>query len=171
MRNFKATILCLSALLIFAACGKKNKSGGTGGAFPNMINPIGTPIGLNPQINFNSFVGSVTCMTGITQRIGYQRTSPSGTVAYNASYVGVTAEGDLAFMTAGANGLPTFTAYICARPNMTGQEAPNIFGVVPNRSLSRCPFDELVATMDIAGYRMAFYPLHLSQWGASLGCR
>jgi hypothetical protein len=167
MRKVNVSVLCLSALLVFAACGKKNKSGG--GGTPNVIGQNYVVPGGNGTINYVSILQMIPCLNG-QQRTAIQQVSNTGSVAVSAMYVGVTLEGDVAFMTSNG-GQPVFTAYVCLRPNMSTTLRGSVMGVVPNRTLYGCPFDELVATVDTTGYRLAFFPLHLSPYGRTLGCK
>ena len=165
-------VITLTALAMLGACGKKNKSGQQPGLFPNTYGSNVTLPQHPGTVNLSSLPSVVQCLTGYQQRIGVQQISSSGSVPVNAAYVGVTLEGDVAVLTANGNGQPVFTAYICIRPGLQSpSQASAAQGVIPNRTNRGCPFDELVATMSMGGYTLAFFPIHLSQWKTGVGCR
>ncbi len=172
MKHF-ALVMTLTTLAVLSGCGKKNKSGKPGSnIFPNTYGaPVNLPYNTGTA-NLGSISTVVQCLTGYQQRIGVQQTSSTGSLPVNAAYVGVTLEGDVAVLTADGSGRPVFTAYVCMRPGIqSAAQAQAAQGVIPNRTNSGCPFDELVATMRVDNYILAFFPIHLSQWKTSVGCR
>lgn len=118
MKNTWFTPAILALALLAGACGKDNESGKkSGGTYFGSLGTLGS--GQVPPNVTNQYAQQVfqstTCTTG-GQRIGVQF-QLNMTVAANATYVGITSEGDIAVVTS-ANGQALFSAFVCARPSL-----------------------------------------------------
>ena len=199
MTLMKTTTL-LSSILIFAmavsvGCGKKNESG------KGNANPYYSQFGLTPgyPAGVGNIPGSVSnpyaqqifqylpCLNG-QQRIGVG-IGLNMSVAVNATYVGITSEGDIAIVSSSGGQQAILSAYVCMRQEFgNGQLAqPQVAGqrAAVGRSLAGCLVDEVsAATLQLPTYNgypltLNFRPIHygvpgypqFSQALQAMGCR
>lgn len=168
----------LLTLALFAgACGKKNESGKSSGRF---FGSVGTYTGVAPANSSNPYVqqvfSQVQCTTGggytggnynPNQRIGTGQ-QMNFAVAPNATYVGITAEGDISVLTGDNAGRAVLSLYICPRA-LGGTGAASMqqnpaYGV----TYHGCRMDQITsATVYVPGptgqpYTLAFFPIHFN---------
>ncbi|MFP5491854.1 MAG: hypothetical protein ACLGG0_10150 [Bacteriovoracia bacterium] len=172
MKNTWFTPAILALALLAGACGKDNESGKkSGGTYFGSLGTL-APGQVPPNIT-NSYAQQVfqstTCTTG-GQRIGVAFNLTDMTVAANATYIGITSEGDVAVVT-NNGGQALFSAFICARPSL-GQGSGSLSRPALNRSL-RCLVDEITAAdMQLPGapgyppYLMKFRAIHFGGPGS-----
>lgn len=168
----KTFALTLSLALVATGCGNKNKSGRSNGYY-SQLGLSGIP-NISPNVNMAAF-GNIPCSTGSGRQQVQFNVPLNATI--NTTYVGVTLEGDLAFITAsGAANQGIFTASICQRYGLTGSGR---LAANPTINVTRsytCPFGEITAaTMYLQGqggyYTLAFFPIWmLSQYRTAVGC-
>lgn len=156
------TIMFLG-LALLGGCGKNNESGKSSSSLCNglgycsSLGNIG--VGAIPTNVTNPYVKlvfqSMPCTTG-GGRVGVQMALQQ-TVAANATYIGITSEGDIAMVTS-SGGQGILSAYLCQRPGLaSGQLTRN---PVLNRSSAGCLIDEITAASMVAGqYVFAFRPI------------
>ena len=144
MKNTWFTPAILALALLAGACGKDNESGKkSGGTYFGSLGTLGSgqvPPNVTKQYAQQVFQ-STTCTTG-GQRIGVQF-QLNMTVAANATYVGITSEGDIAVVTS-ANGQALFSAFVCARPSLGSGQGSMTANPALNRS-QHCLVDEITA--------------------------
>ncbi len=166
---FNSAMLALA--IVLGACGKDNESGKkSGGTYFGSLGTIGGgsyPTNVtNPHIR--GVFQSLSCLSG-GQRVGVQF-GLNLSVAANASYVGITSEGDIAFVT-NSNGQAVFNAYICQRPGLGSGTGSMSSNPIVNRSLY-CQIDEITkASMVLPGapgfppYVLNFRAIHFGVQG------
>ncbi len=169
--------LALALVMALAGCGKDNQSGKKSNGWNLFGSNVSIP-GMNSSVSAALFQ-SVQCTPGTTngsnQRVGVQiplnfQLPPS------QPYVGITLEGDLAFVTS-SGGRAVMTAYVCARPGMTNSGTMATNPVLGSASIGGCPFNQItMASLRFPAstgytYRLEFFPVHFSQYRYALGCR
>ncbi len=160
MRKIYFLLTSLLMTFFLASCGKDNKSGGSSSS---SWSPLGTVNGIPVNIT-NPAVQSLftmPCLSGL-QRVGVQQRIPM-TVALNATYVGVTSEGDIALITSdNSTSQAVMSMYVCARTQL-GSGTPNI--VTPpavGRSSAGCNVDEISAARVELPSGGGYYPFLLN---------
>jgi len=160
-----------TALLV--SCGGKNTSGGnTSGAF----GAYGNLAGGNGYANFGAILQQVAnenpCRIngggGGGQGIGGRQSTTVNlqgiNVNVNSSYVGVTAEGDIAVVH-NSNGVAALDMYLCPRPNTSGQGELTQLPVL--NTSQECPVGEITAADVLLyanqsqPYYLKFFPIHI----------
>lgn len=183
MKTMKlATILTTTlvmAMALTAGCGKKNESGKNSynpyynqlGSYPGVVGTGSIPAGVvnnYAQLIFQS----LPCISG-GQRAGLQF-GLNMSAAVNATYVGITSEGDIAIITSNG-GQAVMQAFICMRPEFGSGSSiqPQVVNnsAAVGRSLAGCVIDEIsAATVRIPSYTgyltLNFRPIH---YGAGMG--
>ncbi len=173
--------LVLMSLALVSACGKKNESGSSSSS-SKYFGALGSYEGVAPANVSNPYVSRVFQMTQCTTGGGYL---PNGNynpnlrvghgqqmsfrVSSNSSYVGVTAEGDVAVLTGDANGRAVLSLYVCPRPT-GGQGVPTPTGNFTwNVTYQSCRVDQITALTAFipggAGFpnlALVFFPIHFN---------
>ena len=157
----------LLTLALFAgACGKKNESGKSSGRY---YGSVGTYTGVAPANTSNPYVQQVFSQVQCTTGGGYVGGQQMNfAVAPNASYVGITAEGDIAVLTGDNSGRAVLSLYIC--PRATGGQGSASMNQNPAYGVTYhgCRMDQITsATVYIPGptgqpFTLAFFPIHFN---------
>lgn len=163
-------IFLLTLMVLTVGCGKKNKSGTN--ANPYTYNQLGNfpgvaGVGAIPGSISNPYAQQIfqylPCLNG-QQRVGIQ-VGLNMSVAVNATYVGITSEGDIAVVAPAGGGQAVMSAFICMRPEFSGQGSLAANPAV-GRSTAGCLIDEISAARMILptvyGYSLTlnFRPIH-----------
>jgi hypothetical protein len=169
-RTLWTTPALLLLALVISACGQKNESGKGNNTWQghyglgNYTGPVPMNI-TNPYVN--RVFQALPCTPG-GFNMGNQRMSAgqylNGTVAFNATYVGITLEGDVAVITNDQTGRAVLSLYICPRPGVT-----SAYSSQPKtaQSIRGCKVDEITALdVDFLPNRtyptLTFFPAHLN---------
>ena len=178
----------LTLMVTTIGCGKKNESGKTN---PYTYSQLGTypgvaGVGAVPGSISNPYAQQIfqylPCLNG-QQRVGVQ-VGLNMSVALNATYVGITSEGDIAVVSSSGSTQAVLSAFICMRPEFSGQGTLAANPAV-GRSSAGCLVDEISAARMILptmyGYSLTlnFRPIHFgvpnypqfSQALQQMGCR
>lgn len=184
--------LLIAIMALSVGCGKKNESG-KNSAFNPYYNQLGTfpgSVGSIPTNITNPYAQQIfqflPCLNG-QQRVGIQF-GLNMSVAVNATYVGITSEGDVAIVSSSGNSQAVFSAYVCYRPEFgqgTLSQPQQPANPAVGRSLAGCLVDEISAARlllpTMYGYALTlnFRPIHFgvpgypqfSQALVQMGCR
>ena len=172
----KIAITSFTAALL-VSCGGKNTSGG---ANSGVFGAYGGLSGGNGYADFGAILQQVAIENpcringgaGGGQGVGARQSTTVNlqgiNVNSNSSYVGVTAEGDIAVVY-NNNGIAAMDMYLCPRPNTNGQGELTKFPVL--NTSQQCPVGEITAADVLLyanqsqPYYLKFFPIHIPNAG------